>query len=296
MARVGSILPRLKLGYAGLAFVLVALTYLVLAIRWSLVLRQFHIVQRICDSWHYYMIGGFYSTVLPGSIGGDVIRLGLSAGAHNRSKALLAASILFERTCGLVVTLVLAAVTALLVPMILEHEPALVRVLVAIALCALMLFILFFLMVKTSPLSWFETSGNRQNWRRQTVTLLFHFRNVSLGSLSLFLTFSVWAHLLDILASFFLSQALHIHQPFVVYLLIMPIVYVMTTLPISLGGVGVREGVLTFFLVRVGVPTSDAVLLSLIIYGNRVLVSLIGGILQFINRKSALPQNHENLP
>lgn len=285
--RLVFLIGKLKIQYAWPAFFMVLIAYLIAAARWSLLLSRFRIKQRIRDSWRYYMIGGFYSIVLPGMIGEDVVRLGLSYKLHGRSKALLATSILFERACGLVVILLMASVAGLCVPILFQGEHLHLRgIIVGVALGALFSFFFFFLTLRNSPSSWFSNQPSLSNLRRQIIALLGHIRSLSFKALFLFLLLSALAHLLDIIGTFILSRALHIDQSISIFLLIMPLVYVSAILPISIGGIGVREGILTFFLVKVGVLASDAVLLGLIIYLNRVLVGFIGGVIQFMDNKS----------
>jgi uncharacterized membrane protein YbhN (UPF0104 family) len=47
-------------------------------------------------------------------------------------------------------------------------------------------------------------------------------------------------------------------------------------IPISLGGLGVREGAFVLFLGPLGVPTASAVALGLLVYGLNLCVSLLG--------------------
>lgn len=296
LERLIFVVTKLQIKYTWQAFFLILMAYLAVAIRWSLLLSHFEINQSIRDSWRYYMVSLFYSIVLPGIIGADVVRLGLSLKAHGQFKAILATSIIFERTCGIVVILLMASVAALLVPILMEGERPLTTLIVSIAIGALSIFFLFFVIIKVSPSSWFKNNPLLTNWKQQIIALLNHFRNISFGALSLFLVLSVLAHLFDITGCFFLSRALHIDQSFFIFLLIMPLVYVLTILPISIGGIGVREGILTFFLVKVGVLASDAVLLSLIIYLNQVLVGMVGGTLQFMNKKAIPCQEYSNPP
>ena len=68
----------------------------------------------------------------------------------------------------------------------------------------------------------------------------------------------------------------------------MPIVYISTILPVSLGGLGVREGTLVYLLAKVGVLSSDAVALSFLIHFNRVAVGSIGGITQMFWKRKKL--------
>ena len=278
---------KLQIKFVYPAFFLVLIASFAAAARWSLVLSRFAIQQRVKDSWRYYLVSGFYGTVLPGIIGEDVIRLGLSLKAHGRSKALIATSILFERTCGIVVILMMAAAAALyVVPVLMQGERFLSNLIVVAAICALSVFFLFFLILKVSPSSWFKNEHAIGKLRQKAISLLGRLRGLSFGAVSVFLLLSMLAHLCDITGTFFLSRSLHIDQSYTIFLLIIPLVYVLTMLPISVGGIGVREGVLTFFLVKVGVPASDAVLLGFIIYLNRVAVGLIGGVVQFAGNRS----------
>jgi uncharacterized membrane protein YbhN (UPF0104 family) len=48
------------------------------------------------------------------------------------------------------------------------------------------------------------------------------------------------------------------------------------TVPISLGGLGIREGALVLFLHPLGVPTGRAVALGLLVYALNLTVSLLG--------------------
>jgi glycosyltransferase 2 family protein len=78
---------------------------------------------------------------------------------------------------------------------------------------------------------------------------------------------------------------LRIHLPFSYFLILFPIVYLATVLPISIGGIGVREGVLVYFLSQSGVPTSDAISLSFLVYMNRMISALIGGGIQLMDKR-----------
>jgi hypothetical protein len=82
------------------------------------------------------------------------------------------------------------------------------------------------------------------------------------------------------------GSILRIDVPTAAFFAIVPVVYFATLAPISLGGLGVREGVLTWMLSKLGVPASDAVLLAFLVYLNRVLVAALGGVVQLATRPS----------
>ena len=78
--------------------------------------------------------------------------------------------------------------------------------------------------------------------------------------------------------AFLLGQALGVKATGWDFLAIMPAVTLATTLPISLGGWGVREGAFVLLLGRVGVPAAEALSLSLL-FGLFSMVSGFPGLL-----------------
>ena len=86
--------------------------------------------------------------------------------------------------------------------------------------------------------------------------------------------------ILDSLSILFLSWGIGIAPPFVLFLLVNPVIYLFMILPISLGGVGVREGIMVLFLSLVGISNTEAATVALLIYVNHVVVGLWGGVIQ----------------
>ncbi len=91
---------------------------------------------------------------------------------------------------------------------------------------------------------------------------------------------------------FLLSQAIGLAVSLTEFFAIIPLVYLVTILPISLGGLGVREGMLVFLLAQFNVAITDAVTLSFLIYLNRVVVGSLGGLIQL---KDTLTDNNNNV-
>ena len=55
-----------------------------------------------------------------------------------------------------------------------------------------------------------------------------------------------------------------------------PAVLIAQVLPLSIGGLGLREGALVLFLGPLGVSQADAILLGLLLYAINLAVSLLG--------------------
>ena len=69
---------------------------------------------------------------------------------------------------------------------------------------------------------------------------------------------------------------------FPVVVVLVPVTYVITLLPVSLGGIGIREGVTVYFLSRAGVSASDATLLALFAFTTKASLGLVGGLLELV--------------
>ena len=76
-----------------------------------------------------------------------------------------------------------------------------------------------------------------------------------------------------------LALGLEIH--FVTLLWIVSLVYFIHMVPLTISGLGIREGVLVFLLPYFGVDPTDALAFSLIVFGFTLSIGLLGGILEF---------------
>jgi uncharacterized membrane protein YbhN (UPF0104 family) len=105
------------------------------------------------------------------------------------------------------------------------------------------------------------------------------------------LIISFWVQSARIIMHYFLALALGCTVPVVYFFLFVPIIAIIASLPISLGGIGMREqtGVLLFAMA--GMAGSDAFAMEFLAFVVAVLSGLPGGIL-FILRK----QNQETRP
>jgi len=77
----------------------------------------------------------------------------------------------------------------------------------------------------------------------------------------------------------FLGLSLGLRLDLSVYFVAVPIITVLTFLPISIAGIGVREAAFIFFLTRVGVPTYACISLSLLYFSMGVVAALPGAVI-----------------
>jgi uncharacterized protein (TIRG00374 family) len=299
--RLSRVFSNLRLEYVWIAPILLLAGLYSLSVRWSLLLNYFGVRLSSKKSFIYYLVGNFYNIILPGSIGGDVIRIGICAIAQKKTVTLITSSVFLERVFGLLVVLFLGAIGIFLLSDELQQQlgatvTTSILVLFSIGLFS---FITIWILLRFILLKSLESKFEKNKILVTIVNVFDRIRQIPITALLGILGFNLLSQILDIIASYFLAKSILLDLPAIVFFVIIPIVYISTVLPISLGGLGVREGVLTLLLSRFGIISSDAVTFSFILYLNRIFVALIGGIVQIFwrlpTKKALIPESDEIL-
>lgn len=222
--------------------------------------------------------GMFFNLFLPSMVGGDVVR-GYRIYALARGRQASLASIAVERLSGFA-ALMLIALGALAS----GHEALAdgkVKAIVAGTAAA------FFVIVGTL----FAVPGRAEGggagagrWGRLLAVLgrfheaLLAYRGHT-GALALALLLSFALQTLGIVTLFLLAWAMGLPVSFGSFFLIVPVATVVAMLPISISGLGVREGAMVYLLARLGIASAGAIGLSLGWFGIFLLTSAPGGII-----------------
>jgi uncharacterized membrane protein YbhN (UPF0104 family) len=92
---------------------------------------------------------------------------------------------------------------------------------------------------------------------------------------------SILAQLPGALVFVLLGWGLHLPVAAISMAWIRSFTVLVTVLPISIGGIGVREGVLVYIMQTYGVPAPDALALSLLVFATTILApGLVGGVIE----------------
>jgi uncharacterized membrane protein YbhN (UPF0104 family) len=93
-------------------------------------------------------------------------------------------------------------------------------------------------------------------------------------------------HLIQAAMHVVMGHALNLGIPFSYCLIIYPLVGVFAAIPISLNGLGLREGGYIFLLSLIGITNEDGIAFAFLLLMIVALDSLIGGILFLVKRTS----------
>jgi glycosyltransferase 2 family protein len=235
---------------------------LISALRWQVVLDMLAVRRLYGELLLRYWSGAFYNNALPGSIGGDVIRVGglVRAGVPLAPSTL---SVLADRAIGLWAGLLLGLLSCLW-PSSIPYRGMLGLIFGCIVIGAA-------LCVWLIPLA-----------RRYLPARLERFVALAglLGMSRRWYVFGLACgfQALVVLHLYVAARALHTPIPLLICGVYAPAVVLTTLLPISLNGIGVREATLVVLLAGVGVPRETAALMGVLIYVTTVLASLPGGL------------------
>jgi len=283
--RLAALLLRIDKKFLSVAPILLFVGLLFSSIRWRHLLACLNIGQNIKRLFAYYLIGNFYSIFLPGVIGGDIVRIGICASETKSPLSIIMASVVIERACGVIILFIIGSLFVIALPpeIFTCLGPPVTKTLPLVTVFGLFAISIISLLLRISSKK-FTSDGT--GWGNKFMQIINLGITLPYSSVFILILFSALFQLSDILASFIIAKALNIHLPLSLFFVIIPFVYIGTLLPVSLGGLGVREGTFVYLLAKVGIIASDAVALAFLIYFNRIIIGSFGGIIHiFLKRE-----------
>ena len=261
----------------GVACLIYLVAFLACVWRWHLLLTATHRVPWP-QTLRWTFLGAFFNTLLPTTIGGDVVRIheaGRAIGDWHRATA----SVLLDRLSGFLALFaigVIAAVTAL--PRL--SDPLIARGFVGLVL-------IFALVVVglasrrvfgwlTAPLLWIRL-GRWHTTLQEFQTMLHAYRQhgrAVRGALGLSLIVQAAA----VGLCWLVARAMALPIPAWAVAAFVPILMSIAMLPISLNGLGIREGAAILLLNTVGIGEAEALGWSLLCAAIPALSGMLGAI------------------
>jgi hypothetical protein len=288
-AKLWSILRTVDAGWLVASFLCFAPALLIVSWRWRMLLGVHGVHLRFWRVFELTMIGQFFSAFLVGTTGGDVIKIFYAARAFPQRKAAVAFTVIVDRIIGLVALLlfgvalsftqlpllfsqnqtraatatfylfavggVAASVLACLGPFVMQHQ----------ALRSL---------VKRLPLV----------HRGASLFMAYEHTARAIGTNILAMAGSVPAQISVTLMGYCILRAMHLHPPLLAFCSVLAIVNMLIALPLSISGLGVREGLFIMFFALFHIDKEHAVAFSLTYFGLNLIWSAAGGPFYFLYR------------
>lgn len=236
-----------------------------------------------------YYIGLFFNNFMPGSVGGDVVRIYYLG--KTTSVATATASVLFERITAGVALVGIVLISALFMD---QSRPYFISLLIIIGMAVGLYFIFKFLVKKANVPEKYISRGKLSilllKAKRAIIGIAETAKNYSNESrqwwgkiLLLSFLFQVGMAWINDL----LFRSFGIHLSFLHLLVMITLISVITMIPVSLNGLGVRETSYVLFFQSIGVPEGIALSVSLLFFFLVTISSLIGGLFWLMERRKA---------
>jgi len=273
----------LNVYYLIIAFIFYFTAISFIVFRWGILLKAhgFFISNRFL--WQSALIGFFYNNLLPTSAGGDFYRvydIKQNKGVPINEGI---SSVVMERVIGTLSSIVLLII-AYFIGLFdyLTRNAALGVVLSGIVIILFFIALFFPRLFKLNLLlSKFRIFSKLRPKLKEFHKILISYRH-KVKYLFISFLFTMIIQAFFFISYNFISLALGLELEFYVFLFIIPFVSLVSSVPITIGGIGIRENALVFAITSFGIVQSQATLFSLIILAIILAIGMIGGIIYLV--------------
>ncbi len=269
-ATIGAVVPRLLL--LGLMFILLSAT--LAAFRWHLVMKTLGFDMRFGFYVRSYFKGSFFNQALPSSIGGDALRV-LDVKRRGVDLSTAFYGVFIDRLLGLVGLLLLNLLAHAFTPHLLPSGVYMTINLVVLG--GLGGFMLLYWLRHFPVLSRWRGVAMFVEISTRLAQVLSGWRGVGLQ-----LVLGILVHLLAIIAMFLIGRSVGVEYGLLVFAAVVPPVHLLTMVPISLAGWGVREGAMVGLFSLLGANQAQVLTMSLL-YGVVLIISSLPGFFVYMS-------------
>jgi len=265
-----------------LAFCVFVITYISAFFRWKMLLDAIKIYLPIKRIIAAFSGGIFFNQILPSSIGGDLMR-SIDLASHTKRAREVVATVFLDRLSGYIGLVGMALASLACGWSLINDRRILFPVAIITGLLIAILMVLFNASVYKKINDLLRPPGAGRI--REAITNLHHeihvFRDkkaviIKNISLSLLLQTS------SCFSFYIIARSVGININMVYFFIFLPIMGAITMLPISIGGLGLRENTAAYLFPLVGVNKDLAVAMSLLNFFFIVICAIIGGLIYYV--------------
>jgi len=280
LAETTALLRRIDASTMAVLAGLAVVQTLLLALRWLCVQAYLEVQSGFPATLRITLVGLFFNQTLPTSFGGDAVRVILLR-RYSGSYAKSISSVMLDRITALAAVLVMIGVGLPLLANELDYLtlPVWFRGLILAAVLPLIAIVLLAPALARLLLRFGVPSG--------IAALLTEFRGllVSPRWLAPTMAVSILIHLFTCIVIYAMAVQMGVAVSFSACLVIVPVVILVSSLPFSFAGWGLREGAMVFAMAWAGVAGADALALSIGLGALLIVVGLPGGVLWLLGSR-----------
>jgi glycosyltransferase 2 family protein len=248
------------------------------ALNWARLLGTRGSAVRLRETLYSYLVGGFFGTFIPSSLGTDVTRAILVARRNNIGAADSASAMVVLNLMSLLALCLIGLVSAgLMVTSIGNSQIAIPIALICLAYLALFPFLIrgwlpFAGLFKGGFL------GGLADRARGFAQVLSSYADRP-RTLAAVLGVAFLNQTLSIIIVYTVSLFLALNVPILYFVAFVPVITLSRLVPVSVAGLGAEQGIFVFLFHQAGVPPAEAFLMSLVLSVTNVSFFSSGGLL-----------------
>jgi len=272
-AAIQSRLSQINIGWIALALLVSVLQIFLGALRWREISARCEAPLTDLQAFRYNMIGSFFNQTLPSSIGGDAVRLWLvnRSGAGWRAATY---SILTDRAIGLIaLALIIVASLPWSYVMIADGKGRLALLFVDFAALAGGL---GFLLLGYLPWNWLRSWWPTRHVHACSVIASKVIFNARSGPKIAVLSLTI--HVLAVVIAWCAVRSIAAPANFEQVFMLIPPIMLITMMPISIAGWGVREATMMVAFGYAGLVRADGTMVSLLFGAVAFIIGCAGGL------------------
>jgi len=262
------------------ALVLFTSSYFLGSLQWWILLKAEGIQIPFYQTIRFYYVGLFFNNFFISNLGGDVFRMvDIRRYADNGASAV--STVFLDRVMGL---LMMSGMAVLAAPFLYLHRTdnlqLLPFLLILIGAWTIILFTLFSKRF-ARPLVWLVTriTPERLHIKGREIYNKIYFFGRQRSCFIQVLVISLCVQSARILTHYLLGRSLGLHVSPLYFFLFIPVVAIMASLPVSIGGIGLREQSAVILFGTVGMAASDATVMEFLAYLVAIVTSIPGGLI-----------------
>ena len=280
----GTILRDARLNILLLAFLVLWIGHYICIFRWRMLMRPLMPVLSLGKLFGIYCIGLFFNLTFPTVVGGDVVKM-YYAGKPSRLYAQSFAATFLDRDAGMLAMMIIACAIVLVHPIDVPGIPVNAIIWGSFALFLLANVAIFAPSLHrrlTAFLHALKLAGAaaRIDAISNAFQVMGRHRLVLVSSLVI----SLINQLLAISVTWVLAEGLNLHLSVLYFLIFVPVITLISMIPVSLNGMGLREYAFMSLFGAIGIAPESCMALGLFSSAIIVLSSLPGGVVYIFFR------------
>lgn len=280
-------------GFLILAFCVFSINYFLSLLRWEMLLKAVKIhlpFKRIIIS---YAGGLFFNLFLPSTIGGDFMR-SIDLASHTKKPKEIVATVFLDRLSGYIGLVVLTLVSLSFGWKLVSDKSILLAVIIICTVLTTVLMVLFntFLYARINKFLKTPNASKIRDAIKSIHEEIHIFRNRK-KVIFYNLLVSILIQSVGPVTFFIIARAIGLKVDLVYFFIFLPIIGAITLLPISIGGLGLRDATTIFFFAKVGASRDLAFAMSLLNFSFILLSGAIGGLIYALTLHTRRLQYHK---